>query len=131
MGMDQYFVATDKPMSPKRLWRQDEGWYWRKHYRLMEFFARKAHYVDFDNEGDFDDGTYELNAALLDELEATLNSEVGLPSLRNSRWFDGDCDAVPRLIERTAEKTAYDLEAVQWARGRLSEGKRVYYRVSY
>ena len=129
--MDQYFVATDEPMSAERLWKQKEGWYWRKHYRLMEFFAQKAHYVDFDNQGDFDDGTYELDAALLDELEATLNSAAGLPSLRDSRWFHGDQNDVPRLIERTAENTAYDLDAVQWAKDRLRGGQRVYYRVSY
>ena len=129
--MDQYFVATDEPMSAERLWKQTEGWYWRKHYRLMEFFAQKAHYVDFDDQGDFDDCTYELDAALLDELEAALNSEAGLPSLSDSRWFRGDPNDVPLHIGRTSESRDYDLNAVQWAKDRLREGQHVYYRVAY
>lgn len=130
MGMDQQFVATDEPMSAERLWRQEEGWYWRKNYHLMEFFFQKANYVDLDNEGDFDDGTFELSAALLGELEVALTSEAGLPDPRDGEWFAPAWDVAPALLERTPTKTAYDLEAVKWAKERLNEGKRVYYRVS-
>ena len=135
MGMDQYFVATAEPTSAEALWsliaRDGYGWYWRKHYRLMEFFVQRANFVDYDDEGDFDDGTYELSAALLDELEATLKSEAGLPDPRDGEWFDTQWEVAPHLLEHTPEKAAYALEAVQWARERLNEGKRVYYCASY
>ena len=130
MGMDQCLTATDEPMSSEALWEEKSGWYWRKNYHLMEFFASRANYVDFDDEGDFDDGTLEVTAALLDELEAVLNSEAGLPHPRNGEWFHIDWVS-SSFLERTPESAAYDLGAVQWARERLNEGKRIYYLVSY
>ena len=121
MGMGQYLVATVESLSAENPgeapWKEPEGWTWRKHYPLAEFIAHNANCV-LDFEDDSTDGTYAVTAELLDGLEEALTSEAGLPQSCH------DPDRSPR-------DTAYDLEAVQWARERLSDDKYVYCRVSY
>ena len=95
----------------------------------MEFFARAGDFVDYDNQGNFDHGTLEITAELLDELEKALTT-TGLPSPQNGGWFHSS-RVDPSFLERTSEQTAYDLEAVQWAKTRLAEGEHVYHRVRY
>ena len=127
MGMDQSLVTTTTPTPGESLRSEPEGWYWRKNYHLMEFFARAGNFVDHDNQGDFDHETLEITAEMLDELEKALTT-TGLPSPQNGGWFRSSW-VDPSFLERTSEKTAYDLEAVQWAKARLTAGEHVYYLV--